>query len=436
MQSRSHKTSTIAATIAALGLSIGSVGFSPNLRAIAEDAPAEKPVDLAKAKKAAEEEQKIFIDKVNKAIDLGQKFLLEAQNKTGTWSGISTKAIDVDYPGYNYLAMLALAKTGLKATDAKMKTTVDALANLVASQKMFRTYPAGCLAMLIDALYAEHLADGKIKARLTPDAKKMLLDIVASLEKNQIGIWRYPNAGEEDLSASQYALLGLFTADRLGIKVKPATYRRAMKTILSWQEQTGPTVPYWTENAAWDPGSRYPQFIKTGTVMARGFRYQKDAGLLSGSMTTAGVAALAIIKDRLKDDKLKADALTREEEKLLDKGILDGIGWLSENFAVDKNPGSPRQWHFYYLYGLERMCDLIGVKFIGKHNWYKEGAEYLISKQLENGSWPKTGDHAAGVIEETSFALLFLKRATSPTKFKVPPVTGGPDELSLGDEDK
>lgn len=42
----------------------------------------------------------------------------------------------------------------------------------------------------------------------------------------------------------------------------------------------------------------------------------------------------------------------------------------------------------------------------GAHDWYREGADLLLSLQRENGSW---GDHV-----ETAFAVLFLKRATSP----------------------
>lgn len=402
----------------------------------AEDAAPAGPIDPAEAHREAEEAHRAFITRVNKAIDRGQEFLLKTQDKSGLWPAVSASSINVDFPGYQYLTLLALVKTGLRPNHPQMKPSLEAMTRLAAGQRMFRTYPAGCLAMLLDALYAEHLPDGKVKARLPADAKKMLVSLVDSLEKNQRGIWRYPTAGDEDLSASQYALLGLFSADRLGVKVKPETYRRAMRTILDWQERSGPEAPCWVENAAWQPGSRYPRFVKSGVATARGFRYQKSAGPISGSMTTAGVAALSIIKDRLADPALKQAALTREEEKLLDRGVLDGIAWVAENFAVHKNPGSPNQWHFYYLYGLERMCGLLGMKLVGKHDWYTEVAEYLVSQQAPDGSWPKSGDHGDGVIENTAFALLCLKRATAPTKFKVPAVTGGPDDATPDDKEK
>jgi hypothetical protein len=47
------------------------------------------------------------------------------------------------------------------------------------------------------------------------------------------------------------------------------------------------------------------------------------------------------------------------------------------------------------------------VKRMGKHDWYVEGARYLVGAQSSGGSWKDS-------LVSTSFALLFLKRGTVP----------------------
>ena len=110
----------------------------------------------------------------------------------------------------------------------------------------------------------------------------------------------------------------------------------------------------------------------------------------------------------------------RAEEfgKRMERGIADGLAWLNLNFSVRNNPG-PRggRWHYYYLYGLERtgvLTDkrtgvLTDKRFMGDHDWYREGAEYLVRRQRADGSWP-------GGLMDSCFALLFLRRATVPVR--------------------
>ena len=49
------------------------------------------------------------------------------------------------------------------------------------------------------------------------------------------------------------------------------------------------------------------------------------------------------------------------------------------------------------------------LRFIGKADWYLEGAEFLLLAQDDMGSW-ESGD-----VVETCFALLFLKRSSFKT---------------------
>jgi hypothetical protein len=69
----------------------------------------------------------------------------------------------------------------------------------------------------------------------------------------------------------------------------------------------------------------------------------------------------------------------------------------------------------------------MGIRFVGTHDWYREGADALLEEQKPSGEWP-AGGGAENRYVQTSFALLFLKRATSPTRFRAPVVTGGADD--------
>jgi hypothetical protein len=202
-------------------------------------------------------------------------------------------------------------------------------------------------------------------------------------------------------------------------------------------------VPFITDVRAWRrseehrtttyieaKGWRYlntPERVKhaDGTVSERVFPY-------SGSMTTAGIAALAVGRDILgPDDSWLA---TPGRDHAVRKALWEGFGWLGANWELNDNPGQPGNWPFYWIYGLERCAMLGGVEFVGTHDWYHEGAVRLIRDQREDGSWPKTqrmrppGDQNVRWWSDqvdTCFALLFLTRGTPPLEVPPPTITGG-----------
>jgi Mg-chelatase subunit ChlD len=189
-----------------------------------------------------------------------------------------------------------------------------------------------------------------------------------------------------DNSCSQYAVLGLLAADRAGVKAPRETWERA---------------------AAWFLDARSPR---------RGWGYGRQADS-TGSMTTAGLAGLAVSLHLLGRDVEGADVALRE-----------GVDWLDRSFRLDGNPPSI-SWHYYYLYGLERAGRLLGKEFFGTHEWYPEGARYLVDNQAKDGSWEGHGSHG-DEIQDTAFALLFLTLATEKLgeEKKVPT---GPGKLAV-----
>ncbi len=98
------------------------------------------------------------------------------------------------------------------------------------------------------------------------------------------------------------------------------------------------------------------------------------------------------------------------------RGIENGMNWLGANFSVRRNPGqSGGLWLLYYLYGMERAGRLTARRFIGKADWYREGAKFLVDEQDKlSGFWGGAGTVMESRAIGTSFALLFLSKGRWP----------------------
>lgn len=320
--------------------------------------------------------------------------------------------------------------------------------------------------------------------RAPAPVKQWMTDAVNWLLAQQKDVWSYgPNIGgpnaRADASNSQYAMLALHAATRCGIDIPTEHFAREAEYFILTQESNGPEVEGFPVPVAdleikklkemekeilqqmkqrfveaKEKGEKIDKEklkgISTGLELedpykkfgaepkkmkARGWSYlitqnqpEIPAGHLffkaTGSMTCSGVAALCIAKANLEGTSW----FSKYKEKL-NTAIRDGCGWLAHNFSVTANPQSP-DWHYYFIYGLERAGVLSLSRDLGKHNWYEEGANFLLSKQRADGSWPgETGKEErirlpAGEmmlspatldpLVNTCFAVLFLKRATAP----------------------
>ncbi|MHC4179942.1 MAG: DUF4159 domain-containing protein, partial [Planctomycetota bacterium] len=216
-------------------------------------------------------------------------------------------------------------------------------------------------------------------------------------EGQKKGSWGYPGR-TPDNSNSQFALLALHEAERAGVKVNDQTWRLAKAYWEDCQNKADGSWGYWKDHSG------------------------------TGSMTCAGIASLVIISDKVRASNAKADkgriqcCLQGADDT---RAIERGLGWLARNFSVDSNPG-PRgtTWHLYYLYGLERVGRLATRRFIGRHDWYREGSDWLVADQDRlSGYWKGAGIEGNPLIG-TSFALLFLSKGRRPVllaKLQHPP---------------
>jgi hypothetical protein len=438
------------------------------LSAGADEKPEADPAARAAAKRELAEQEARFATEVNAAIERGAAWLKATQLKGGNYPAFSDPKVpnvfNIMDVGVNALVVLTLSHCGLPAKDDAIDKCFkfckfhyaggNGSWNLKGTNKL-SIYTAATLILALDAAYRGVPKMKPIKkdryGNLKPPkpakcqyptwVRKWIQELVAFIVKNQhpSGGWRYPGnimaslEGDTDLSNVQYALLGLEAAANCGIQAPVETWRKAAEHVLALQEEDGLETAVQIPNPAWEPGlEKVPRFIEVGTAKARGWTYlPREQALGTSSMTCAGVTCLALLKERLwLMEKLEAPL-----RKRLDRGILDGLAWLSDVFTVEANVdggGVAQMWHYYYLYGLERTGAKTGVRYIGTHDWYQEGARHLLAAQTPEGGWKEAdgqvrpADATESATTQTCFALLFLKRTTRPPLVPMtPPVLTG-----------
>ena len=310
-------------------------------------------------------------EQVKRAIKRGVGYLKSQQRANGSWEQFSPR----ERGGMTALCTLALLESGESVNDPHVKR---ALAWLQAEAKNIQsTYSVSLLTMVL------------VKA----DPKRNLLMIQTSanrLQSTQLpkGCWSYP-VGEGDPSNTQFALLALHAAEEAGAKIKPVVWQRARLYWTSIQRQDG----------SWGYFHSVP-----GT----------------GSMTCAGISSMIIIEDAIRGRNAKVKGNQIEcclQTKAQDSPLNRGMKWLGNHFTVRDNPGSSGgSYWLYYLYALERVGRLTAHRFIGQHDWYREGADYLVNRGiLPTDYWVgQRGYERSKPILATSYALLFLSKGRRP----------------------
>lgn len=278
----------------------------------------------------------------------GADYLLSRQELDGSWSEHQNGYRS----GCTALSIYSLIKSGVSPEHQGVRR---GLAFLEAHPAR-KTYEAGCHLLLCAALdhdrWREH-------ARATLD----------SLIDWQRSDWGYPD-GAADLSNTQYAALGLWSATKMGLAVPPPVWERLAERVLEYQKDDG------------------------------GFGYRPGDNP-TGSMSAAGVTVLAICEPHVNP----------ELHKPVMAGLRRGLEWLDEFFSPVANEGAPNARFFYYLYGIERVGALTDVQVFNNQDWYFETARRLLEIQKGGGNWADPGWPQIN----TCFALLTLRRATMST---------------------
>ena len=334
----------------------------------------------------AQEDDGLSAERVLQSIERAKKALASRQNADGSWPGMDRWKV-----GTSSLALLALINAGMTAEDPEVQKGLRYLRN-VKEPDPSMIYEISLMAMALAAA-----KDGQTDTvRLVQLAQK--LEDAQIKNGESTGSWSYSveRGGFLDLggdrSNAQYAILGLHEAAEAGVPVDREVWQRAKQ--------------HWLDSQNADGGWGY-----TGV--------QNRASPSTGSMTVAGIASLVIVQDKLRDDgdvtpEGRPICCEDKEPDDIDKALDRAIRWLTRNFAVGHNPQSSN-WLLYYLYGLERAGRLGGLRFFGDHDWYREGAAFLVASQNpRTGAWSGTGSVESDEVVGTSFALLFLSKGLAP----------------------
>jgi hypothetical protein len=301
--------------------------------------------------------------RVAEAIDKAVLFLESKQFTNGPLRGA--------WPGYEQygcgqtaLVTLALLSAGRTIDSPKVKTALSYLRGVRPKE----TYEAALQLMVLCA------AEPKKDALLIQEIKEWLISY-----QSANGGWGYrPKMGDSDESNTQFAVLALWEVSKLGIPVPQECFQKCHE--------------YWRKQ-----------------VRGEGWAYRSDTTI--GSMTCAGIASVIILQDAFEGADARVVGNTIQCCGNSDNASLNldtPLKWLADHFSVTSNPNHGN-YKLYYLYALERVGRLTGQRFIGTHDWYREGADHLVSIQAATGAVPGGGSEN-DIMTTTAMALLFLSK--------------------------
>ena len=221
------------------------------------------------------------------------------------------------------------------------------------------------------------------------------------------------DGGITDNSNTQFAMLALWVAQRYGVPTLPTF--DLMVERFERSEKNG----RWSYTPAVDRHAGY-----------------------NPSMTCVGLMALAI--GRGLTITSSGEPATAPDDRRVNKALADlylAVGVPSGQ--MEKPVAHPAiAADFYFLWSLERVCMLYGLPTLGDKEWYRWGAEILVTNQDLDGHWevirldPKVGPPPVnpgmyGPHLRTAFALLFLKHS-HPMKDLTPKLPYTALELNQG----
>jgi hypothetical protein len=319
-------------------------------------------------------------EQVDAAVARGVEYLLGQRNAKGAFP------VSNQYAGSNdVVSVAALAYAGETFQKADTAATWKVFTEL----ELKETYTLGFRLIALAERYRrtkDTAAREGLRTFIRRDAEELASFQLAT------GAWGYrkPTGGpylDWDFSNTQIALLALQQAVSCGVEIKPEVFLKAQQYYLEMQRPDG------------------------GWNYSREGRERGGNSPSYGSMTAAAVANLYLIRDLLAPSigcPCKGDRSTGSRDAKVQAAIDRGEKWLRDNFTLD-NPQCGR-FTSYWMYSVERVGMATGLKYIGTHNWYGEGARMFLGSQRPNGAW----SDAFGPIADTATTMLFLIKGRGP----------------------
>ncbi len=327
---------------------------------------------------------------IDQAINRARDYLY-SQQKDGLWETVPENHPALANPrgdefeganwgGLTAIAVHALLAAGEDSTNPKLHTAVDMLTH---------SPMRGCIYALCQRDQVLQLLP------LTRDVRKVAqLDgyYLAQMLKSKgeaTGLYYYPygSSTDYDHSISQFGVLGMWACSDIGFEVPNGYWSLCERAWQRHQDVSGG----WSYKVKGDG----------------------EEGMMTPSMTAAGVATLYITQDYI-----HADEGLNCVGNITNPAIGRGMKWLAEHFDMVFADHPRDRVQTYTLYGIERIGVAGGYKYIGPHDWYKEGAQWLVGHQDPDGSFfgglfGKNHNN----IPSTAFAMFFLTRGREPVAF-------------------
>jgi hypothetical protein len=306
--------------------------------------------------------QEVAGDDVKRAVRKATTYLKSRQGPDGAWRDAGYRG------GMTAVCLLALLNAGADPNDETITRGLAALGRVPNE----RTYVVSLKAQV-------YAAAGAQTYRRELNAAAAWL--VQAQQSN--GMWGYDTGSRRswsDNSNTQFALLGLHEAAQAGANVPAATWSASRRHFVNNQNLDG------------------------------GWNYNRRGSPSYGSMTAAAIASLYICGQRLmvgNNHTFIRGAYPGCGRYTQNTALAKGIEWMAKRFSVNQNPGRQTAWVYYYLYALERVGMISGLRTFGRHDWYRQGAAHLVRTQRNDGRW-------GTLTYDTAFCLLFLAKGNRP----------------------
>jgi hypothetical protein len=192
--------------------------------------------------------------------------------------------------------------------------------------------------------------------------------------------------GVSDNSNTQFATLALWAASRHGLPLE-----RSLDALARRFQKTQAVDGTWKYN---------------GVLVGHG----------TPAMTGAGLLGLAV-----------GHGVSAGKEKVKDKQVEKGFHALSVHIGKPLGADAKKRVtlrgkmlsrspiNLYFLWTVERVGVIYGVRTLDGKDWYRWGVEELLDSQKPPGFWEEGNYHGATRTLDTCLALLFLKRANLAT---------------------
>lgn len=376
---------------------------------------------------------------VARAVERGVAFLKSHQNDDGTWNfRDGSPAHPVGVAG---LAGLALIESGVPPSDPAVQKAAQVVRD--GTPQVGATYELSLVIMFLDRLgeeadgplietaarrlvagqsagggwtydcpiSTEETATTELKTRAPESSPQSHRSGYGSLQVKRTG--RAGSRCLDDNSNTQFAVMALWIARRHHLPVESALsavdrrFRRSQRADGGWGYQAGNgSALDFHSTAAMTCSALLGLSVGEGVAILRSGGAGRVSGqarpaLAQDSTVQRGFAYLARVLDRAMDPQIYSF------QEIPNPNMVSGIEYIPKSRGGVI--GNPLGSEFYFLWSLERVAVVYGLKNIGHRDWFEMGAGYLVRTQDGDGSW--SGNPKLGRIVGTCFALYFLRRA-------------------------